>query len=1016
MSFSISQLFVVGVGYLLLLFGLAHATEKGLIPKQWVRHPITFTLSLGVYASAWAFYGAVGLAYEYGYGFLAYYLGVCGAYLLAPVLLLPVLRLTRAYQLASLADLFTFRYRSQWAGTLTALFAALGCLSLLSLQIQAVMTSVEILTPGAPKYTLGFGFCIVITIFAILFGARGSQSGEKNEGLVISIAFESLVKLIALLVIGGYAVFQVFGSFSGMEDWMLIQGPRVSAFDRRIDDAAWRALLLVFFSSALVMPHMFHMGFTENQNPQSLFKASWGLPLLLLVMSLPILPILWAGIALGAPTLPEYFTIGIGVATNSPWLSLIAFVGGLSAASGMMIVSTLALSGMVLNHIILPIYQPKPQHNIYHWLKWVKRALIAALIFLSYLLYYSIGDKLSLSELGIISFSGMLQLLPGLMAVLFWPIGNRTGFISGLISGVICWVALMLLPLMLGFNITTWLPVDFYFDLQRSDWYIYTLASLTLNISVFVVVSLFSKTSSEEESAAQACSVDTLSRPQRRELVATSSEEFKIFLAKPLGEGVARREVERALKELKLPDIEFRPYALRRLRDQIEANLSGLMGPKIAQDMVKRYLSYKNITGTSGSQDIHFVERSLEDYQSRLTGLAAELDSLRRYHRETLQNLPIAACSLGNDGEILMWNQAMEQLTTIAAEQVIGSSLYRIPSPWSAMLQDFTQDESPHQHKKRVDLTGKPHWFNLHKSAIAGPQNSEGGLVILLEDQTDHQLLEEELVHSQRLASIGRLAAGVAHEIGNPVTGIACLAQNMRYETEDPALLNSAQQILEQTKRISRILQSLMNFSRTGNHSSSQSHAPANLYRCIQEAINLLSLAGEKQITYLNECDTELLVMGDEQRLVQVFINLLSNARDASPSESTVRVTGKLEGYSAIIAVCDEGCGIPADQLDVIFEPFYTTKDPDKGTGLGLSLVYSIIEDHYGHIRVASPADPVRGIGTKVIINLPAQVESDKTAPPETFELLVPSVTPTDTSSINNNERKAASNTDHPHR
>ena len=145
-SFSLSELILISAGYLLMLFGVAWVSEKGLIPRWIIRHPLTYTLSLGVYASAWAFYGTVGLAYQYGYGFLASYLGVSGAFLLAPVLLYPILRITRTYQLSSLADLFAFRFRSTWAGALTTLFMLIGVLPLLALQIQAVADSIGILS------------------------------------------------------------------------------------------------------------------------------------------------------------------------------------------------------------------------------------------------------------------------------------------------------------------------------------------------------------------------------------------------------------------------------------------------------------------------------------------------------------------------------------------------------------------------------------------------------------------------------------------------------------------------------------------------------------------------------------------------------------------------------------------------------------------------------------------------------------------------------------------------------
>jgi PAS domain S-box-containing protein len=484
---------------------------------------------------------------------------------------------------------------------------------------------------------------------------------------------------------------------------------------------------------------------------------------------------------------------------------------------------------------------------------------------------------------------------------------------------------------------------------------------------------MLSRTTTAEASAAQACSLGALSRPQRRELLAASSDDFILQLTEPLSQNVAQREVGRAMGELKLPAVEYRPYQLRRLRDQVEANLSGLLGPSMAQDIVMQHLGYKPMVGSRTAQDLQYVERTLGDYQSQLTGLAGELDNLRRHYRQTLQNLPIAACSVGDDGEILMWNQAMVQLTEIDADDVMGARLGALPEHWHLMLEDFVSGPELHRYKHRLDLKGKPHWLNLHKSTLSGPDHNEGGSIVMVEDQTEARQLEEELMHSERLASVGRLAAGVAHEVGNPVTGISSLAQNLRLETDNPDILASADQIQQQTRRISTILQSLMNFARPGNHAQANQYEPATIRRCVDESINLLSLSNTgRNISYHNECPADLVVLGDEQRLVQVFVNLLANARDASPQGGDIHISGKREGYSAIIEVIDEGTGIPAGQLDHVFEPFYTTKVPNQGTGLGLSLVYSIVEEHYGNIQIDSPTDPLTRRGTCVRLKLPA--------------------------------------------
>lgn len=982
MNFSLSQLILISTTYLLTLFGVAWASEKGWVPRAIVRHPLTYILSLGVYASAWAFFGSVGLAYQYGYGFLAIYLGLSGAFLLAPVLLAPILQLTRRHQLSSLADLLAFRFRSSWVGAITTIGMLMGALPLLALQIQAVADTIGILTGQSIQNRVALAFCILITLFSILFGARHIATREKHEGLVFAIAFESLAKLIALLAIGAYALFVIFDGPSDLDVWLSNNRDILDDLQLPLQEGPWRTLLLLFFASAIVMPHMYHMTFTENLNPRAMITASWGVPLFLLLMSLPILPILWAGLKLNAPTSPEYFTLGLGLAVNSERLTLLAFMGGLSAASGVIIVLTLAMSGMVLNHLVLPIYQPPAEGNIYRWLKWTRRALIFAIILAGYSFYLLLNTIQDLSNLGLVAYVATIQFLPGVLSVLYWPKANRYGFICGALAGMLTWSIGMLLPMFTNIHELHLPFINYLYVLDERNWHFSAIAALGINCVIFILVSLITRTSLEEQSAAQACVINTIRRPERRELFAATPQEFATELAKPLGAVTAQREVEQALKDLQFPFDEKRTFALRRLRDRIEANLSGLMGPSVAQDLVDTFLPYKVNSETYITEDINFIENRMEDYKSQLTGLAAELDTLRRYHRQTLQDLPMGVCSLAKDYEILMWNHALEDLTGITASRVVGSRLHTIDSPWRELLIDFAQGNNAHLYKHALQGPYESRWLNLHKAAIDEPAASgNSGLVVLVEDATQTRLLEDKLVHSERLASIGRLAAGVAHEIGNPITGIACLAQNLRYERdEDPEITEISSQIVEQTKRVTRIVQSLMSFSHSG-HNQHDYHEAVRLFDIANEAVHLLSL-NKLGITvhFFNLCNTEHWVLADPQRLAQVLINLLSNARDASPEGGHIYIRTTANNSQVELLIEDQGTGISTEHIEHLFEPFFTTKDPGQGTGLGLALVYSIIEEHHGEIHVDSPADLELQRGTRFRITLPRHTPSSNPA------------------------------------
>ncbi|MBT5718074.1 MAG: ATPase, partial [Gammaproteobacteria bacterium] len=382
MNFEISTIIALGSGYLALLFGIAFVTERGWIPIKIVRHPIVYVLSLGVFASVWAYYTSVGNAQRDGYGYLASFIGISLAFLFSPLLLRPLLALTRTYQLSSLADLMAFRYRTPWAGTLTTLVILIAVTPLIALQIRAVSDTAYLLSPESAQGLLAIGFCVVITLFSILFGTSRKAGRTQYDGLVMAIAFESLVKLIAFLAVGVFAIYGAFGSLDELDLWLQDQPELLASLKNTDYFSSFHVMALLFFTAAIAMPHMFYVTFNENNGQRALSFASWGLPLYFLLLSLPVLPILWAGLQSGSNVQVEYFPVVIGAAYDMPLISMLAYLGGLSAASGLIIVITLALSNMCLNHLILPIYQPKANEDIYRWLLWKRRLLITAIIWM----------------------------------------------------------------------------------------------------------------------------------------------------------------------------------------------------------------------------------------------------------------------------------------------------------------------------------------------------------------------------------------------------------------------------------------------------------------------------------------------------------------------------------------------------------------------------------------------------------------------------------------------------------
>ncbi|MEP0200615.1 MAG: ATP-binding protein [Halioglobus sp.] len=982
MNFSPEQTLVAIVVYLSILFLVAYLADRSSISERITRHPATYVLSLGVFAGAMGTNGIFNIAQRFGFSYLLYYLGVVLMFVLATLLLLPILRLCRIYRLASLADVLAFRFRSQWVGAAVTLAMCLTVLPLFALQIQAVADSahflagdtVSALSHEGRKDGLALIFCITIIAFAILFGTRNVSSPNRNTGLVTAIAFESLVKLAALMVVMIVSVQQVFGDFGGLQNWLASNSAGQEVLNNQLSGDSARSLLLMFFAGAICMPHIFHMAFAENVDSQDLHVASWGLPLYLLLLSIPVLPILWVGIKLQQGLPVEYTAMGIGLALESRLIAGAAFVAGLSAASATIIVSTLALANMCLNHLILPrtVLQIDSDQSLYVQLKWLRRSLITVLILAGYGFFTALSGKHSLTHLGLIAFAGVMQFIPGLVATPYWQRANRIGMFGGLCVGLLIWCIAILLPVLGDFQ-WTWLQ-DFgqaLADTSIGRWVALGMIAVCANTVVMVVLSFLTEADADERIAAEICSMDERNRIARRTLNISEAGEIVDRLAPALGAKTARAELDRALAQLQFDEKESRPYALRRLRDRIEANLAALLGPAVAFRIVGNQLPFEPETEGNSGEDYALLERRLDRAQGQFTGLAADLDGLRRHYRDTLQNLPVGVCSLAGDGEILLWNNSMEHITGIEAEQVIGSSLDAVPMPWRSIIFACLNVQTEPVSKREVRLdSGESQWVSLHRASSSTPGG--GDRLILVEDITDLERLQDELLHSERLASIGRLAAGVAHEIGNPITGIACLAQNLDYETEAEDIQQTSRDILKQTERVSRIVESLVNFSHVGSGSGNLNIGPCNLADCVDEATHLLNLDPEATpVQFLNNLDRELVVEADSQRLLQVFINLLSNARDASPPHGKITASAAIAGQRVGIHVDDQGTGIPPELADKVFEPFFTTKEPGQGTGLGLSLVYSIMEDMHGTVHMNSPLDEITASGTRVTLSLP---------------------------------------------
>ncbi|MGZ6163233.1 MAG: two-component system sensor histidine kinase NtrB, partial [Myxococcaceae bacterium] len=324
---------------------------------------------------------------------------------------------------------------------------------------------------------------------------------------------------------------------------------------------------------------------------------------------------------------------------------------------------------------------------------------------------------------------------------------------------------------------------------------------------------------------------------------------------------------------------------------------------------------------------------------------------------------------LGPDRDVVIWNRALEHATGLAGQETVGTRLDALAGPLPTSIRAFVSGVAS-QAEVHVQHGGGERAFSLTRSLVREPGGATGettGAVVLVEDLTERKLLASQVVHQDRLASVGRLAAGVAHEIGNPLTGIACLAQNLVRELQEPDLRERVGLILREAQRIDAIVRVLLGYSHAGT-ADGMKRDTVDLHACVGEAITLVRLSREaKGVPCDNQVPLGLHVSGDRQRLIQVFVNLVSNACDASPPGTPVTVGAASTTQGVMLFVQDRGTGMDPSTRERMFEPFYTTKPPGQGTGLGLPLVAAIVREHGGSLRV----DTRPGAGTTVEVELP---------------------------------------------
>ena len=469
--------------YLALLFAVAYFGDKRAdAGRSIIANPTIYALSLAVYCTTWTYYGSVGRAASSGLGFVPIFLGPTLVVALWWFVMLKMVRIGKTHRITSIADFIASRYgKSHLLGGLVTVIAVLGVIPYIALQLKAVSSSYAILTHyphivmPAKAGTVSWMadttlyIALIMAAFTILFGTRHLDATERHEGMVAAVAFESVVKLVIFMAVG---VFVTFGIFDGFGD-LFSRAALDPALRRLMTMEAggnsygnWFALTLLSMLAVMFLPRQFQVAVVENVNENHLRRAIWLFPLYLLLINIFVLPIALGGLMhfAGQNVDADTFVLTLPMAQGHGWLALLVFIGGLSAATGMVIVETIALSTMVCNDLVMPLLLRyrwvalQGRDDLSGLLLGIRRSAIIFVLLLGYLYFRLAGEAHALVSIGLISFAAVAQFAPAIIGGMYWRGATRAGALAGLSSGFAVWLYTLLLP---SFAKSGWLPIEF---------------------------------------------------------------------------------------------------------------------------------------------------------------------------------------------------------------------------------------------------------------------------------------------------------------------------------------------------------------------------------------------------------------------------------------------------------------------------------------------------------------------------------------------------------------------------
>ncbi|TPL80312.1 hybrid sensor histidine kinase/response regulator [Mesorhizobium sp. B2-3-13] len=1021
---------IIAIAYVTLLFAIASLGDRrSALSGPGRARPFIYALSLAIYCTSWTFFGSVGLSSERGLEFLGIYTGPVLVFVFGFPLLNRIVRLAKTEKITSVADFLGARYgKSFTVAAIATLIATIGAVPYIALQLKAISGSVSLMvehyTGSPPSFDpfvsdISLVVAMLLALFAVLFGTRHADATEHQDGLVLAVAVETVVKLAAFLAIGLMVIFLIFGGPGDMFDRLAENGQVRQAMGYSTSLATWLVLTCLSGFAIILLPRQFYVTIVENRSEAELRTATWVFPLYLVAINLFVLPIAFAGLTLvGTRTSSDLYVLSLPLFSGHDFLAMAAFIGGLSAATAMVIVESVALSIMISNDLIIPLFVRRLLRTTTSenedWstlILNVRRGAIFILLFIAFLYYRESTNSARLSSIGLMSFAAIGQFAPALIGGLIWRGANGRGAALGMVAGILVWGYTLLVPSLVAQDAGIIVHGLFGFEALRPQALFGTVAeplnhgvlwSLSVNALFFVFGSL------------------------SRASVPLERIQASIFVPREAGPMPSLRRFRTAITVNDLKDTIARYLGVERTERSFQSfeksNGTSLHGNEQASMDVIRF-SEQLLASAVGSSSARLILSLLfrrHDRESRdAFRLLDDATEALQHNRDLLQialdQMEQGITVFDRDFRLICWNRQYRALFDLPDEMgQVGVSLDQIlrhltergdiPADQRVtMLNRLTSFVSPWQMELKTsgrivelrsnpmpdggivatyaDISGRVEQdLALKRANESLEQRVKTRTVELTRVNEELTRVNEELAQAQMLAeeaNLGktRFLAAAGHDILQPLNAARLYCSSLIEKAGKGPAGKAAINIESSLESVETILGAVLDISRLDAGAMKPDDTAFNLDGLLRQIGNdFRPLAAEKKLG-LTIMPSSLTVMTDRNLLRRLIQNLVSNAIKYT-RQGRILVGVRRRGDLAEIQVIDTGIGIAGDKLNTVFHEFTRLDEGAReaeGLGLGLSIVDRIARVLRLEIRIFS--NPGKGTRFSVILPVAAAQE-----------------------------------------